>query len=104
MVEGLRLTSTLKDVKGEKEMLRFQHPYGGICTVIGEFTPQEIMDWLIKSQIPAMYLCALQDGMRYNLTDPFGMKILDIIEKDREILVYSQGKGNPMVRLEVINK
>ncbi len=85
-------------------MQRYAHPYGGTATVIGEFPAQEIMDWLVRRNMAPMYMLGLMDGMRHNLTASTGFKVLDIIEDDREILIYSKGKGTSVCRIEVINR
>jgi hypothetical protein len=78
-------------------MVRHQHPYGGTCSIIGEFTPTELIEWLKKSgwrkYVPAL-LSAQGCGQ--------AMKVLDIIMDRREVLVYSTTAD--YFRVEVINR
>jgi len=75
------------------------HPYGGQVTVIGEYTPKDLIDWLLKCG-KGLFANALMMSVREAHGSP--MKVLDIFEDNREILVYTT--TSDYLRLEVINK
>ncbi len=73
-------------------MKSYAHPYGGVCTVIGEFLPEEVEEHARTMG----YKVRLPRGV----TTP--MKVMDLIFGNREVLGYSTTSG--YVRLEVINR
>lgn len=67
-------------------MKRFPSPYGGVETIIGVFT---------RDDIESLYSCLL----------PYGMhgKVLNIIRSKQEILIYSVHGSDQIFEVRVVN-
>ena len=79
---------------------RYRHSYGGVCTEVGTFLPKELVDYFNGSGHES-WAESLKQSLK---VAPKGqpMKVLDIIQDSREVLVYST--TTDYFRLEVINR
>jgi hypothetical protein len=73
-------------------MTRYNHIYGGVATVIGEFTPEQVEAFVWEKEHTHINL----RGVIHQ-----GGKLLDLFFDKKEVVGYATRNGN--IRLECIN-